>query len=239
MSDLTLQDWSAIAQIALTIATVTGVLASLFMSIRALREIQKDRRQRQQPHLAFESRGYRRDIEFVKAGYAIPGINPSYAAKVFSDIPKDAESVRIKDHKDRDGVEHPCFYGQLQNYGLGPALETRVAWVPETLTIGTESFSLNSEKLNEPRYSRNLNSLPPWATHIPPGEHTELTRLPTFIEKDFEKKVSQVEGVLEISCKDVFGSTHTVRQDFYVATEYAGAKPHVTLSFGSVRRAET
>ena len=235
MPNFTLQEWSAITQVVLTAITFVGIVVSIFLSVRALREVQADRRQRQRPHLAFEGGGIRLSVEFVKAGRAIPGVNPKYVASVFNDLPPDAESVRIKHRQREDGSIEPIFYGHLKNYGLGPALEARVTWIPETVMVGSETFKLDSAKLNEPRYSQQLNSMPAWRQHILPGEDSQLTRLLTFIEKDVEKKISQVEGVLEISCQDVFGLHHIRHQDFYIRTGYSEATPYVHITFLRLR----
>ena len=235
MANLTLQEWSAIAQVVLTAITFLGIVFSIFLSVRALREVQEDRRQRQRPHLAFETGGMRLPVEFVKAGRAIPGVDPEYVERVFKDLPPEAESVRLKDRKDEDGSIKPIFFGHLTNYGLGPALETRVTWVPETLVVGSETFKLDSTKLNEPKYSRQLNNMPSWKQHIQPGEDSQLTRLPTFIEKDVEKKIKEVEGFLEISYQDVFGMYHTRQQDFYLGTGYSDEKPYIHVTFRRLR----
>jgi len=71
MPNLTLQEWNAIAQVVLTAITFIGIVVSIFLSVRALREVQADRRQRQRPHIAFEGGGIRLPVEFVKAGRAI------------------------------------------------------------------------------------------------------------------------------------------------------------------------
>ena len=126
MSNLGLQDWGVLAQLILTMITLIGIVTSLFISVRALREVQEDRKQRQRPHLAFEPGGLQIHIEFVKAGKAIPGINPDYVARIFADFPDDAESVRIKNRQKDNRTLDLVFYGQLRNYGLGPALETHV-----------------------------------------------------------------------------------------------------------------
>ena len=68
-------DYVEIAQIVTPFIVLLGIIISMWLSIRALREVQRDRRLRQMPHLAFEYEGggiyY---IEFVKIGRAVPGI---------------------------------------------------------------------------------------------------------------------------------------------------------------------
>jgi len=201
------------------------------MSVRALKEIRDDRRQRQSPHLAFETGGCIYPIEFVDAGPAIPGISPEYAEKSFSDIPNGAESVRLKHIPLKEGLIKPIFVGTLKNYGLGPAFETQVTWLPKKIKIGNEQFVIDDNKLLEPRYSVELNTMPPWRQHIASGESSQLTRLPTFIEKDIEKKIIEVTGELKIYCKDVFGRFHVTLQDFYLSTDYLESEPNVHITF--------
>jgi len=230
MSNLTLMEWSAIAQITIAVLTVVGVLASLYMSIRALKEIREDRLIRQKPHLAFEGGGYRLLVEFVKAGGCVPGIDPDFAKEVFSNLPEDAESIHLRSGKNN----RPIFYGDLRNFGLGPALETEVTWVPISVRIGSETFMIDGAKLDEPVYSKPLNTLPACPQHILPGGGAELSRLPTFIDKDFEKKISEVEGVLEIKCQDVFGNSHNTQQKFWMGTNYKAEEPSVHVTFMEV-----
>ena len=234
MSNLSLLEWSAIAQIAISFFTVVGVIASLYMSIRALKEVKEDRLIRQKPHLAFEGGGYGLPVEFVKAGRCIPGIDPDCANEFFSKLPKDAESIQLRPVKDKSDHSRPLFYGELRNYGLGPALETEVVWVPTSIRIGTETFMIDRAKLNEPVYSKPLNTLPACPQHILPGGDAELSRLPTFIDKDFEKKISEVEGILEIKCQDVFGKSHVTHQKFWMETNYKADSPSVHVTFMDV-----
>ncbi|MCH8837923.1 MAG: hypothetical protein IIA60_09025 [Candidatus Marinimicrobia bacterium] len=234
---MTLLELGIISQILLTIITFTGISISLYLSVKALREVQADRRQRQNPHLAFEIGGARFPVEFIKAGYTIPGIRPDFAKKFFNDLPDDAESVRIKNRVLGDGNIEFIYYGHLNNYGLGPALETKITWVAEKVKIGAETFVIDEMKLQEPRYNLRLNTMPPKHQHIQPGDATEFGGLPVFIQKDTEKKVTEVNGVLVIRCKDVSRREHTALQDFYLKTGYKDSQPWVHVTFLGIRSA--
>ncbi|HVP92639.1 MAG TPA: hypothetical protein VMS94_02730 [Acidobacteriota bacterium] len=227
-----LSGYSMVAQIMLSIITFVGIVASLWLSIKALREVQTDRKLRQRPYLGFEIGGYEIPIEFQKAGRTIPGIDPDFVKKMFPDIPEDAESVRIRPKMSEHGTLETTFYGQLRNYGLGPALSTAVTWVPEEIWIGSEKTSLGNEKLLEPQYREILNCMPSVPSHILPSKNAGLARLPTFIEKDYRKKITRVEGFLKIECKDVFGEKHLVTQEFYLFTYYTSDPPHIHVTFG-------
>jgi hypothetical protein len=227
-----LVEYSMVAQIVLSIISFVGIVTSIWLSIRALREVQTDRKLRQRPYLGFEIGGYDIPIEFQRAGKTIPGIDPEFVKKMFSDIPEDAESIRIRPKKSKPGSIETTFYSQLRNYGLGPALSTTVTWVPEEIWIGSEKTSLNKEKLLEPQYQEVLNCMPSVPSHISPDKDARLARLPTFIEKDYGKKIARVDGFLKIGCKDVFGEKHLVTQAFYLFTYYLSDQPHIHVTFG-------
>jgi hypothetical protein len=230
MTQLTLSEWAQIAQIVVTLITSIGIVVSLWFSRRALSEVQADRDLRHAPLLSFEPGGYRVAVSFEKKGKAIPGINPSAVARYFPNLSPDAESVRIAEVRKGDRTVRPD-YGALKNFGVGPALSAHVTWVPERVWIGSESFMLDDAKREEPLYCRDLNTMPASPSHIPPGTTAQMTRLPTFIEKDVEKKVTRVEGVLKIVCKDVFGRERTVRQGFRCMTGYKDATPYFDVVF--------
>jgi hypothetical protein len=231
MPNNSLTDYASIAQIVLPVITLIGIIVSMWLSVKALREVQIDRKYRQIPHLAFEPGGGKYPIEFIKSGSAILGIDSDYTLETFKGIPNDAESICLK----TDHGKIVIWYGKLRNYGSGPALSTRVGWIPQKVQIGSEIFRISEEKLLEPQYSRGFNSIPASPSHILPSEAANFFRLPTFIQKDFEKKITIVEGILEIECEDIFGGKHVVHQDFYIRTDYESEKPSILMTFGELR----
>lgn len=234
MENLALADWSNIAQVLTTLITFVGILVSIWLSTKALREVQLDRRLRSRPHLAFENGGWRLPIQFIKMGHKVPGLDPEYMKKLFSDLPKDSESVRLA-LKDRDDKDPKRFgYGRLRNHGGGPALSTHVTWIPTEIWIGTERFDIDNNKREEPLYHRNLNTWPAIPSNIQPGEESSINCIPTFITKDIEKKVTRVNGILNIKCRDTFDVKHVVQQEFYFFTYYGQEKPEVHVTFSSV-----
>ncbi len=277
MPNLTLEQWSQLAEVAVTLVASLGIVTSLWMSVKALREVQKDRDLRHKPYLAFNPGAGIVPVEFVHRGRALPGVDRRYAEQVLASIPRDAESVAIKDEQvqvtekgalhQKSGVDtedgsslpnktpplasycdccgspeegselvRPLHYGRLKNYGLGPALATHIRWVPEKVTIGAESFKIDERKLREPVYSYQLNTMPASPQHIEPnGEgEAQLTRLPAFIAKDFEKKVTVVVGRLVITCKDIFGRNHLAIQEFRIRTDYSREQPHLLVTFSDI-----
>ncbi len=229
---MSLADIGTLAQIVLSAITFVGIVVSIWLSIRALREVQIDRKLRQQPYLGFEIGGYDISVEFQKAGRTIPGIDPEFVKKMFPDVPEDAESIRMKQRGTEEEGFEMVFYGQLRNYGLGPALSTTVTWMPDEVWMGSERISLKGRRPVEAQYQEMLNCMPSVPSHILPGKEATLARLPTFVEKDFKKRITRVEGVLRIECRDVFGEKHLVRQAFYLFTQYAVDQPHIHVTFG-------
>lgn len=238
MSALDLTDYGMLAEILLSIISFVGIVTSIWLSIKALREVQVDRKLRQRPYLGFEIGGFEIPVEFRRAGRTIPGIDPDYAKKAFANIPDDAESIRPRHKENKDGSVELLFYGQLRNYGLGPALTTTVTWVPKEIWHGSEKIVLNKEKSSEPQYQEILNCMPSVPSHIMPEKDARLSRLPTFIEKDYKKEITRVEGLLRIECKDVFEAKHTVTQAFYLFTYYRPEHSHVHVTFGDFTQSE-
>ena len=228
---LSLLELSMIADIAATIFTFIGIIVSMWLSLKALKEVQMDRSLRMKPSLGFEPGGYQIPVEFKKAGKSIPGLNPLFVEKVFPNLPEDAESVRIKGHKTKNG-EEVTLYGILTNYGLGTAFTTTVTWIPQEIWIQSEKFIIDNEKILKPPYQKELNIMPSSPSHILPNKYAKLSRLPTFIEKDFEKKVSQVIGFFKIEYEDSFGEKYIVKQEFYIYTKYGDDEPFIIVTFG-------
>lgn len=228
---MTLNDWAFVASIITAIVTFVGVVGSLWVAIATLRDVQRDRVLRHRPYVAFEPGGCRYAVEFVAAGKRIPGIDPKYVEKVFKELPENAESVRLKLAKAEDGEIAVPVVGRLKNYGSGPGFETTVVWIPQEIWFGNEKFILDSPKLSEPIYCPAFNTTPSFTRHLSPGDTSHLTRLPTFIEKDVDRKVSRVDGVVEIISCDVFKKRHIVRQGFYLETAYKEPKPYVHITF--------
>lgn len=234
MINLTLEQWSFLAEIVVALLTLIGILVSLWLSISALREVQLDRKLRQKPFLAFEPGGHRMPIEFKAMGKSVPGLNPAFVQKTFSDLPINAESVRLLKVKREDGSQNLILYGHLKNYGLGPALCTEIVWIPKSIWVGSEEFSIDEKKLLQPIYHKDLNTLPASPSHILPGEESKLSRLPTFIVLDVEKKLTRVDGVLEIAYEDVFNQKHKTMQEFHLFTNYNNEHPNVHVTFSDL-----
>ncbi len=227
MNSTLVSQYADIAQTITPFIVFIGIIISMWLSVKALREVQKDRKLRQIPHLAFDYGGSNHLIEFIKIGRKVGGIDPKYAEKVFSDFPKEADSVGLKSGQK---------YGHLRNYGVGTALSTEVTWMPNKVQIGTEKYVIEEDKLLEPRYCNELNCIPSSPSHILPQQEAVFYRLPTFIQKDWEKKIKEIEGVLKIECKDIFDTNHVTYQEFRIFPEYLVEKPYITITFGDITK---
>jgi hypothetical protein len=227
---VTIADSANIAQLVIATATVISVVAALLATRRTLREVQHDRRLRQAPFLAFEPGGWLVPVKFSETGLAIPGVDREYVRKVFKDLPTPVRTVQIRDEPDKPLIS----YGRLLNAGSGPALTVQIHWIPDEVSIGRDRFRVDSEKLKEPVYGSDLNTMPVEPMMVSPGANSQLTRLPSFIVMDVEQKLTEVLGVLIISCIDISGETYEVRQRFRLATDYQNKEPGVYVTFNDV-----
>ena len=231
LADWTSQEWAALGQVAAALFTFIGVIVSLSLSIHALRESHADRRLRHRPYVLFEGGGHRRPVRFVKAGRCVPGINPAFANRYFAHLPEDILSVRLAEAGTVDGVVRPITYGTLRNYGVAPALNVSIKWIPK-LTRRTPNQGIwEPVDSTDVRYAIQINEMPPVGGHILPGNATALARLPTFIEKDYKKELAEVHGYLVIQYTDVFGRRYTTRQGFIVLTDYTLPDPYFHTTF--------
>lgn len=212
-----------------------GVIISIGLSTKALREVREDRRLSQKPYLMFEAGGHQFPVEIKNGGRRIPGVNPVYAEKVLAGLPEQSTSIDLASRQRKDGGLDLGWYGRLKNFGAGPALESKVTWIPLEVWVGAERFEVTDAKRAEPLYSRELNTMPPVPTHIEPGVEAQLSRLPSFIVKDVDKKITRVEGYFELRCKDVFGIEYVSKQSFHLFTGYDHNPPYVHVTFSRMR----
>ena len=216
---MTIQEWIEIATAAFTII---GVIASLYMSVKALREVQIDRKLQKEPYLAFETGGQKFPIEIIRQDDRTENDEMSASMEIVR-INLKTEDGRIKN-----------MYGKLRNFGLGPAIETKIIWIPQEIWLGTEKFHINEEKLLEKKYSNQYNTIPASPGHILPGQEGKFFRIPAFIQRDTEMKITKVDGMIEIQCYDVFRNKHTVRQKYHLFTGYKEETPYIHFTFSDL-----
>jgi hypothetical protein len=109
-----------------------------------------------------------------------------------------------------------------------------VWWIPQEIKIGRDTFQVDANKLSEPAYGRSLNSMPVNPRVIFPGASSELTRLPSFIVMDVDRKIKKVSGYFIISGVDLARAAYTTRQQFWMSTSCRAEKPTVHVTFGDV-----
>lgn len=223
---MTLQDLGDIAQVVIAIATGIGVLVALFVAATSLRELRLDRRLRRLPFLVFEQGSFHIPVEFRVAGAAVMGVEPYEALKAFGHLPADGESIRPAANVHR--------IGHLSNLGTGPALDVHVIWIPEEIQIGSDRIALDASKREEPAYSADFNEMPSSPRNLMPGDVAFLTRLPVFIEKDYQKRIGYAEGALRVEFRDVFGESHWLNQQFRLWPGYEEDPPAIGVTFGDV-----
>jgi hypothetical protein len=214
----------AIGEVAGALFTFVGVLVSLYISIKALREVQTDRRLNKAPYLAFEPGGQRHPLEFKPL---------TDQEKVKEGVDESENGARVRLQTEKGRITHE--YHGLRNYGLGPAIHARITWIPKKIWIGTEVFEIDSKKSSEPKYSRNLNTIPASPGHILPNQEATFFRIPAFIRRDYQRKITRVTGILEIECSDIFKQKHVTRQEFHLFTGYKDNPPFIHFTFADIK----
>jgi hypothetical protein len=206
----TWQEWAAIAEICIAFLTAVGVVYSILSSAFSIREIRRDRIDRQRPQLLFESMGIR--VPLAHNAHAIGG-------------------------KTIGGNLPDVNYGTLVNFGNGPALEVLIRWLPKTVVVAGEKFIIDETKLSEEEYCEESNTMPSNPSYILSGKSSELSRFPFFIYNDDQNKRKEiVEGVLIIKYKDALGNPYLTRQGFYIQTFYKAEIPAIHVSFRNLLR---
>jgi hypothetical protein len=193
---VTIEQWTIagiISGIVTAILTLLGVITSLYMSIKAIREVQTDRKLNKAPYLAFEPGGQRHPLEFRKID------DPERIKRIAAK----GENVSLVGLKTDDGKITHEYHG-LKNYGLGPAIHTRITWIPQVIWVGNERFTIDSKKLSEDKYSRDFNTIPATPSHLLPEQEATFYRIPAFIQRDYERKITRVTGYIEIAYLDLF-----------------------------------
>lgn len=229
MPELTIVEWGVISQLILAVFTLAGIITSIVISIKVIKEVHRDRQLRHIPHLAFEPGGFKMPVELNAGTREESDIDSTVATGPYANLP--IEEITIKMLWKENSKWAPS-YGILKNFGLGPALGAKVNWIAQEVTIGSDTFRIDEEKLLEHQYGCRLNSMPVSPSHILAGESSHLTRLPNFIVQDHEIKISKVSGFLEIKCLDVFNQKHSHNQNFIIHTQYDDAEPYLIITFG-------
>ncbi len=224
---MTTEQWMILGnfgQVASAIFTFLGVLVSLYMSFRALKEVHIDRKLNRAPYLAFVPGGQRLPIDFEML---------SKDEQIEEKVDK-IENPTWIGIKTENGIVTHKYHG-LKNYGLGPAIQARVTWIPEQIWAGAKNFLITKDELLERKYSKVLNTIPASPGHILPGQEASFFRIPTFIVRDFEKIINRVSGIIEIRYMDLFKEEHLTRQKFHIFTGYKGTQSYIHFTFSDIQ----
>jgi hypothetical protein len=211
---LNIKFWVDIAQIITALIATIGVVLSFGLSRKALKEVQRDRIFNQRPFLLFEYGGHVIPIEF-----------------------KTHQDGKIYNHAlwpsigSGPGLHIPTF-GQLKNYGTGPAIDVMISWIVEEVQIKGEKIKIDKEKRMENQYKESWNTNPLKTTHLFAGQETGIHLIPHFISIDFEHKIERANGYFSIFYSDTFGHKYKTLQKFHVFTDYKHPEKgfHTTFS---------
>ena len=212
-----------LANIFAPIITTVGICVSFWFSKKTLDQVRKDRILSQRPYLLFEQGGMADKVVYVKNDRRSPGYNPKTVEIVKKDIPEDAISLQ------RDFLN--STFGTLKNYGNGTAFNISLTWIPRIIWINEEKFSLDSKKIQEPKYSETFNTKPVGKFNLPPEQTTGILHWPMFIEMDYSLCISRVEGYFRINCDDSFGNHYSTYQGYHLFTQYKEDIPHIHVTF--------
>ena len=108
--------------------------------------------------------------------------------------------------------------GTVRNYGVGPALNINLEWVPLKVVAGDASLKLKSSSTRV--YPANLM----------PGESAAVSTLPIF-QQNGAQAGYYVRGKLVITCEDALGKPYTWEVPFQLANEPQADGANVSISF--------
>lgn len=217
-----------VAQIISSIGTLVAVAFSIYIANQARNEVRIDRRLKIFPIVVFKPGGHGLSIMRHPFNYRIGGCNPAAVEDDFRGLPADGQVI-----------DNDKFYGEIHNIGAGPALNTLIEFIPEVITMGNDSFRVSDEKRTEARYSTPYNIFPSWDSILVAGAESSLTRVPTFVYLDFDDRMNNVEGRLNITYSDVAGVEHTSVQEFSYCNDLINGERHYLISFGQLQAIPT
>lgn len=181
-----------------------GAIVSIWIGLASLREVRRERARRVRPWLAFDHGGQYVRCE-ISTTNGLPGLEPAFIQKIAGASPRD--------------VRKPTsMWGKLRNHGGGVALDAQITFVTRTATVGTETFRVSQDKLDEFPYDLRVNRIPASPSHIHPGEEARFFRVPAPVfERNGDRQV--ITGLVVIRCRDVLDRSHTRYQRFRAAVE--------------------
>ena len=110
----------------------------------------------------------------------------------------------------------------------------------EEVVCGGERFAIDASKQSKFPYGPSFNHVPAGPSNIAAGGVASFFRLPTPVVTDYAALISELTGVVEIRCEDVYGTDYLTRQEFRVFCEprtAASAETSIVMTFGDERPA--
>lgn len=228
---MTLENWYYLTNIFAPIITGVGIFISLYMSIKSIKEIRKDRVNAQKPYLTFVSGGYRDKAIFKEAGKSSPGFNPKYISELFRDQPDKSISIRREFLNSEHGIR---TFGVLENMGSGTAFDIKIAWIPKIIWLNGERFIIDDNKSKEAKYAEINNTMLLNNSVLYPRSSSGILHWPMFIEKDWNLQITRVEGYFKIFYKDSLNIDYITYQKYHLFTQYKDQVPTIHVTFCDV-----
>ena len=161
-------EWGEAAQVAQVFAvliTAVGIIVSLMIGIKTLRELRAERLHRMRPIFRFPNGGQRVPITLSDSNF-LPGFDPKFALTVTANRPKGDNRL-----------DATSSWGKLTNYGSGAAFDTRIRFLYYRIFVGNDCFVVDLMKRQDFPYAIRANEIPASPSHLPPGEAAIFRRL--------------------------------------------------------------
>lgn len=205
-------------QMASPVVAAIGIAASTAIALAALRNNRRDQRQRIQPNVLFTPRGETVAVDSPTQGL-LPGRDAKEAAEFLAALPEGTTARTAS-----------APFGELKNYGTGPAFDIRLSFRPNLLlTAGSERPLTAAEKALYLR--EGVNALRPLPAHLAAGAAATLGAFPGIL-CFLPAGATGVAGRFDISCADATGaSVETVQEARF---ELDASNPaQLTATFGN------
>jgi hypothetical protein len=208
-------------QMGATIITGIGVMFSIFLGSKTLRNSARDRLEKIRPNLMFNVGGQQIDAD-LSLLTSFPG--------------KDPEDPDLKNFKNSLPKDTRCYdsseeFGQLFNYGAGAAYNVNIWFEADRIKTGDDVQRVTRTMQASPPYGKEWNSIPSTPSNLPSGEFGGFRILPACVYL-MVPDPHEVSGTMFVECRDGDNRYHSWSQAVTFAfTRDAGNKATVIVSF--------
>ena len=124
-------------------------------------------------------------------------------------------------------------WGRLYNYGLGPAINTKISFISYRVCIGKDVFVIDESKQKDFPYRLRYNVVPAHPSHIAVGEQGTFVRLPTPIVVDYNRLIDRLDCIVKIECEDLYTNKHVRFQGLRIFTDHLSdtSNPRILFTF--------